>query len=80
MSYFAVLKGILSDTVMDMIQRNFLQLNEIVRQKFMHDEDLNITHEVRFALMRKPITMFNFHLDFADSDIYIFLITKLFRD
>lgn len=48
MSYFAVLRGLLPETVMDLVQRNHIQLGEIVRQKFAHIEDLDATHEVNF--------------------------------
>ncbi|XP_032678228.1 carbohydrate sulfotransferase 11-like [Odontomachus brunneus] len=60
MSYFAVLKGILTDTVMDLVRHNLLQLSEIVRQKFIHDEDLNTMHvkvmkTKKFLIVRHPL-------------------------
>lgn len=58
MSYFAVLRGILTDTVIDLVRHDHIQLSQIVRQKFVHVEDLNITYEVSFTLVkcqRRPI-------------------------
>ncbi|EFN77771.1 carbohydrate sulfotransferase 11 [Harpegnathos saltator] len=60
MSYFAVLKGILTDSMMDLLQHNLGQLGEIVRQKFMHGEDLNTMHEKimktkKFLIVRHPL-------------------------
>ncbi|XP_014471724.1 PREDICTED: carbohydrate sulfotransferase 11-like [Dinoponera quadriceps] len=60
MSYFAVLKGILTDAAMDRVRHDHIQLNEIVRQKFMRVEDLNRTHEKvmktkKFLIVRHPL-------------------------
>lgn len=50
MIYFAALKDALTDFTMDLIQRNRMQVSDIVRQKFRHDANLNKTYEVRDIL------------------------------
>lgn len=46
MNYFAVLKGSLTDDILDLVRRNLLQVSDVVRQKFSHDADYNKTYEV----------------------------------
>ncbi|KAM0728251.1 Carbohydrate sulfotransferase 14 [Formica fusca] len=60
MIYFAALKGALTDVTMDLIRRNLVQVSDIVRQKFRHDEDFNKTYEKvsktkRFLIVRDPL-------------------------
>ncbi|XP_020290637.1 carbohydrate sulfotransferase 11-like isoform X2 [Pseudomyrmex gracilis] len=60
MTYFVMLKGVLTDTTKDLIRRDLIQVNNIVRQKFPRDADLNRTYKKirqtrKFLIVRHPL-------------------------
>lgn len=60
MILFAALKDALTDFTMDLIQRNHMQVSDIVRQKFRHNADFNKTYEKlsktkKFLIVRHPL-------------------------
>lgn len=47
MKHFATLGGVLTETAMELIHRDILQINTIVRKAFPRDRDIKRAYQVR---------------------------------
>ena len=47
MKHFAILGGVLTESAMELIRKNILQINTIVRKAFPRDRDVKKAYQVR---------------------------------